>query len=838
MPPKKFYKKFAKLSTGYKAGSKISTSSHVNATFLVIVESPSKCNKIEHYLGPDYQCIASKGHIREINGLKNIDTKHNFEPTFDIIPEKGGHVQGMREIINSFKKQNIILATDDDREGEGIAWHICEVFGLSVETTQRIVFHEITQAAILAAIRTPRTIDMNLVAAQKARQVLDMVVGYKISPLLWRIISSGKASSLSAGRCQSPALRLVYDNEKERGQNETTMCYRTVGKFFSRNLAFELDHEFVDPPSVETFLEKSKTHNHVFEMGVLRESTKNAPKPFNTSRLLQVSSNVLGNSPKMTMQLCQSLYQNGFITYMRTDSTKYAGPFLETARKYIAGQYGETYPGSFDGITNYDKENPHEAIRCTDIHLRVLPENANPKEATMYRLIWRNTVESCMAAAKYNVHPLSISAPDITIHPLLDISSNETKKKGSTSKKQSPSQSPKYIHHLEIPTFLGWKIVTEKSGPEVDEATGLLFYLKNLSPEIRNRVPYQSIESTVVVHNKHSHYTEASLIQKLEDLGIGRPSTFALLVETIQEREYVKCTEVKGSSVQCVEFCLKDQILDKKVLDKVFGQEKNKLVIQPTGMICIEFLVQHFDKLFSYDYTRGMELELDRISTPPSNQETDPWYEICRKCYLDITERSKTLNLSKTVYRLDDQHELTFQKFGASVKKTEEDGSIKYLPVKKELVLDMEKVRAGEYKIEELVAYETDCLGMYQGHELFLKSGRFGPYLAWGENKQSLKTHPFSLDGITMETAVSFLDTISGKIFEKTDGDGVRKPTLPKDVLRIINTDLSVRKGRFGPYLYYKTADMKKPEFIALRKCPHNAMNCDSEEIMEWIGSR
>jgi len=798
MPPKRFYK---------KTTSTISTS-HANATYLVIVESPSKCNKIEHYLGPDYQCIASKGHIREINGLKNIDTKHNFEPTFDIITEKSSHVQAMRTVINSFKKQNIILATDDDREGEGIAWHICEVFGLPIETTQRIVFHEITQTAISTAIRSPKTVNMDLVNAQKARQVLDMVIGYKISPLLWRIISSSKSSSLSAGRCQTPALRLVYENEKERAQNETTMCYKTVGKFFTRNLAFELNHEFREPTDVETFLTKSKTHKHVFTLGALRESTKSPPKPFNTSRLLQISSNILGNSPKTTMQLCQNLYQNGFITYMRTDNTKYAPPFLETARKYIVDHHGDPYLGQLDSITNNDKSNPHEAIRCTDIHLRSLPENANPKEASMYRLIWRNTVESCMAAAKYNVQPLHISAPDITPQDI----------------KRKP---PLYIHQVEIPTFLGWKVVTEKM--ENNESTALLFYLNQIAPDIRANVPYNSIESTVVVHHKHSHYTEAGLIQKLEDLGIGRPSTFALLVDTIQEREYVKCMEVKGVSIECVEFKLHDKILDKKILERVFGQEKNKLVIQPTGVLCIEFLIQYFNELFSYDYTKMLELELDRISDPPN--DVDPWYEICRKCYLGIKEKSKPLSLSKTIYRLDDTHELCFQKFGASIKETMTDGTIKYLPVKNDIQLDMEKAKNGGYAVSELVAYETDNLGIYNGWELFLKSGKFGPYLAWGNNTQSLKGINVPLDKMTLDIAKEFLDT-NGKSDDQTT-----RP-LPKDILRIINTDISVRKGRFGPYIYYKTAEMKKPEFVAMKKCPHDVMNCAPNIIAEWFETR
>ena len=267
----KFYKKKSTYSS--------STSTNIgNAVYLIIVESPSKCGKIESYLGQNYKCIASKGHIRELDGLKNIDIKNNFTPTFTIIKEKAHHIKTMREIISQFKKENIILATDDDREGEGIAWHICEIFNLPIETTKRILFHEITQKAIKDAIKTPTTVNMDLVKAQHARQILDILVGFKVSPHLWKHIFSSKSNALSAGRCQTPALRLVYENEMERREKGLEKNYKTVGYFTDKNLEFVLGHNFTKESCLEKFLLESKTFNHMLRVENDKNSLKNEQK--------------------------------------------------------------------------------------------------------------------------------------------------------------------------------------------------------------------------------------------------------------------------------------------------------------------------------------------------------------------------------------------------------------------------------------------------------------------------------------------------------------------------------------------------------------------------------
>ena len=846
MPPKPYYKK--KIGPSSKTKPAFNLSQYSGAKYLVIVESPSKCNKIEHYLGHDYRCIASKGHIREIEGLKNIDTKHNFHPTFTIIPEKSEHVEQMRQIIDQFSKSDILVASDDDREGEAIAWHICQVFGLPIETTKRIIFHEITQPAILTAVANPVRINMNLVYAQHARQVLDMVVGFKVSPLLWRHVCGGSKQALSAGRCQTPALRLVYDNDQEKnktndgekdGNKTLDMRYKTVGHFFSSNLMdFELNHEFEEQTDVQSFLDKSKTHSHELTIDPPKPTIKSPPKPFNTSRLLQVASNVLHSSPKHTMMTCQNLYQNGHITYMRTENTKYAPTFLDIIRKFIPSEYGsEEYLGqNMDSLSNASTDNgnggdnPHEAIRVTNIHMSKLPDNADPGDGAMYRLIWRNTVESCMADARYNSTKAKITSPI----------------------QKEDGKPIIYSHILEIPVFLGWKKVQSKIqpdniSPKTNETSNnpeaQLLFLRSLSKATIANVPYSSIESTVVVRNKHSHYTEASLIQTLEELGIGRPSTFASLVDTVQDRGYVKCTDVKGTTYNCTDFkLLAGGILDTVSVQKVFGQEKNKLVIQPIGTLSVEFLIANFNRLFSYDYTKKMEEDLDKIaqfSGPDSN--ANPWYEICRACYLEIQDLAKDVSdIKKPAYKIDDEHELLVQKFGSTIKHTNPtDGTITYKPVKQGLEVDLEKAKAGHYKLDELLAFDNEILGLYQGNPVKLKVGKYGPFLEVNSQNYGLKDTNIPLNLIDIKFATDYLDQIMAPNVQDTGNEPTRSPPPPpnqnKAILRVINSDMSIRSGKFGHYVYYKTSDMKSPKFLALKKFPQKYDTCNIEILEKWI---
>ena len=783
----KYYKK--KSVVQYKS---MNTDTN-GATYLVIVESPSKCGKIESYLGQEYKCIASKGHIRELNGLKNIDIKNNFHPTFTIIKEKGSHIKQMREVINKFSKQNIIIATDDDREGEGIAWHICQIFNLPLETTKRIIFHEITKPALLNAIENPTIVNIKLVQAQQARQILDILVGFKISPHLWKHIYSSKENPLSAGRCQTPALRLINDNENERNKHGAEKKYKTTGIFTQKNLEFVLGHEFDEEDVVEDFLERSKTHCHMLSIGEDKDSIKTPPKPFNTSKLLQTASNVLHTGPKQTMQICQTLYQNGLITYMRTESTKYAPPFLDTVKKYIEQYYGKNYIGILDKIINKDKTNPHEAIRVTDIHLHSIPNGKNAKESAMYKLIWKNTLESCMANAKYMNTTLNITAPSISI--------------------QKKSKKISYTNTLEMPIFLGWKQVTIKT-LEQTEIIGLKMYLKTL---LDRPVPYSKLESNVVIRNKISYYSESSLIKKLEDLGIGRPSTFAMIIDTVQERNYVKCTDIEGKKYPCKEFILdSNKELFIHNVDKTFGNEKSKLQIQPLGILCINFLADHFNSMFSYDYTKQMEEDLDNIV----NDSTISWTTICNNCLEEIRTLSKQISkLEKDKYPIDNHHEIVFTQYGPSIKKTDEHGEISYFKTNTKDI-EINKLKNNEYTLESLLLNEDDSLGIFEGHPIKVKTGKYGNYLEYGKNTVSIKDWKKPLDQFDYKTALEFI--------EKNE----KKET---NMLRILNDEISIRNGKFGHYIFYKTSAMKKPKFFPLKKCPHQYKDCDKNELYEWI---
>ncbi len=832
MPNPRIYKK---KTTSSKGPSSTDMSDFFSSKYLVIVESPSKCGKIEGFLGPQYKCIASKGHLREIDGLKSINSKGNYEITFSVIKEKSSHIDYMKKIISMFSSQNIFLATDDDREGEAIAWHICDIFGLNIETTSRIIFHEITKPAIQHAIVNPTKINMKLVEAQKARQVLDMLVGYKISPLLWKHIYMSKDSSLSAGRCQTPALRLIYDNQKEKESNggiETK--YKTSATFFSKKLEFILDKDMKTREEVVRFMELSKTHKYTMELKKPKESLKSSPKPFNTSRLLQTASNVLHLSPKQTMAYCQQLYQEGHITYMRTDSIKYSKEFLNKAKEYIAGKWTTDYLGDFTKLENNNSADPHEAIRVTHIEQSSIPDG-DAKLKGLYKLIWKTTVESCMKDAKYKLVDAVIS---------------------------SPMSDAKYVYTVEIPLFLGWKTLNREDNEKDLESSqsignGMLMYLESILSG-KSEIICHKIHSEVSIQNRHSHYTEASLIQKLEDLGIGRPSTFSMLVETIQDRGYVKRMDIEGQKMECVDFWLTESnYIREERKEKIFGAEKNKLVIQPTGILCLEFLLEHFNDIFSYNYTKLMEDELDIISQESSEKK---WYELCKKCNEELKIAMKPVaKLEKQTYSVkDSDYVVVFQQNGPTMRRTLEDGQIEYKAVRKNFELNMEKLREGEYSFDDLVEIKNDLLGKYKDEDIYLRNGKYGPYIQWGEIRESIKSLKKPLGEVTYEDILPYILRKMGEYAspsglgsggvlpegsEPNSGNGTEEvrvlppppPPSGKNILRIISSDLSIRRGKYGAYIFYQRLDMNKPEFYSLTKFPKGYAKCDLDELKIWI---
>lgn len=771
MKSSSYKKTFLKKQTFNKESSK----------YLLIVESPSKCAKIEGYLGLEYKCIASKGHLRHLDSYKN------YNIVFKNIEEKETHITFMKSVIKQYNKENIILATDDDREGEAISWHICEIFDLPIETTKRITFNEITRSAIQNAVQYPKTINMKLVEAQQARQVLDVIVGYKISPFLWKYAYNNKDNSLSAGRCQTPALRLIYDNHVKKLESSQEHKHKITGWFFTKNIDFLLNRELDSEKEVVDFLKKSIKFDHKLSVSSPRLSNKSPPEPLNTSKLLQTSSSLMSISPTDTMKLCQILYQDGLITYMRTDSKKYSEDFLKNVEKYVIEKHGERYIGDLNRVMKKDNKDPHEAIRVTDIKLVNIKRE--PRINNLYKLIWTNTIESTMSDAVYNIVDCIITAPN----------------------------DYKYKNTIESPIFLGWKKIKSKEDETQVQNTnnGLLMYLNTIEKQKTN-VIYNKITSNEIVHKNHSHYNECNLIKKLEDLEIGRPSTFSTFVDTIQQRGYVKKQNVEGEKLQIINITLEEEKITKKKEEKIIGNENNKLVIQPIGIMVIEFLLKYFEELFSYDYTKNMEENLDNILTGISEN----WTSICKNCETKIKELSLPLkNLTKETYTIDQNNDFTFSKYGATIREKREDGSYEYKSVKKDIKIDLDKLKQGSYTLDELLETKEKYMGKYEDEDMFLKNGKYGLYVEWGENKKTLNQTKKTIETITMEDIEKII---------KSKNDSA-------NILRVINNNISVRKGKFGPYVYYKRKDMKQPQFFNIKKFKEGFTYCKEEVLINWL---
>jgi DNA topoisomerase-1 len=778
---------------------------------LVIVESPAKCKKIEEYLGPGYKCMASYGHIRELPSLKNIDIENNFNPTYTVIDNaiKKKNIEYLRKEIKLARE--VILATDDDREGESIAWHLCEVFKLNINKTKRIVFHEITESALLKALENSRTVNLHLINAQKTRQILDLLVGFKISPILWKLVSQpkGKDNALSAGRCQIPALRLVYENQKEIEESIEKKKYNVTGYFTNLNLPYDLNcqDKFDDEDKVLDFLDESINFSHIYTFSQPVKIFKHPPEPFTTSRLQQVASNELHYSPKETMRLCQILYEAGYITYMRTDSKVYCEPFVDLVFEYITKNYDTQYFNQKLKLNNNETnrelgknkkkkgdftQEAHEAIRPTNISLKELPEKMDFKEKRMYKLIWKNTLESSMVDASFYSITSTITAPLKT----------------------------KYSHISELIDFPGWKIVENKFSR--DNPT--YQYLQTIKQDVP--IEYKKICSNVVVKGLKMHYTEAKLVQLLEEYGIGRPSTFSYLIDKIQERGYVKKEDINGKEIICKDFELEDGEICEIENKRVFGNEKGKLIIQPLGRIVIEFLIKNFSSLFDYKYTSSMEESLDKVAKGQM-----VWYEICSDCNKEIdTSIESVKNDTKFEFQIDENNTYIIGKYGPVIKCIEEkDGKdeITFKSVKKDI--DLNKLENGECELNDIVDTSKKqntqyILGEYQGNDVILKKGKFGLYISWGENSKTLKNlgnRP--IENITFNEIKPYLE--EGSTF-----------------IREINSSLSIRKGPKGDYLFFKNSKMKKPIFHDI-KCFVNETNenykiCDITILKSWINQK
>jgi len=753
---------------------------------LLIVESPAKCSTIVGHLGADkYTCVATFGHMREITGLHDIDTTFAAVPQFHVVNSKTAQIEKVKALVAECKET--YLMTDNDREGAGIAYHACCLFGLPIASTKRIIFNEITKSGLERAIQAPQLLNMDAVHAQIARQTLDMLVGFKITPTLWSHVrmGSGSGSALSAGRCQTPALRLIYDNQRAIDAAPGTVVYETVGYFTKLHLKYDLNKGHDTAEACAAFLHASAAFQHVIRAPDVREFVKAAPLPLTTCSLQQQASNELGFSPADTMLACQHLYEGGYITYPRTDSRTYSESFLEHARAYIADRWGGPYARHDQpdvvvkkkrvvivkkkktGVVKCDNEGDekedagevkpqeaHEAVHVTSLHCLEVPDTMPAKEQRMYRMIWRHSAESCMTPCSGKTLTSCIAAPE----------------------------GREYRHSVDRTDFAGWLIVS-KPKPDETAAAHWAFFQAIASG---SGIKYNKLQSRMHVHDLKSHYSEASLVSMLEERGIGRPSTFSSLVHKIQERGYVVKQDVPGRRVSCVNYELDGGILSQTVEEREFGNEKNRLVIQPLGNMAVEFLCAHFAELFDYDYTKRMEQQLDQVSSGEKR-----WSDVCAECMTCV---------ERLLHGLESK--------GLSNNATNATNATN--------------------------ANKNLCklIGKHNGADLFLRTGRYGPYLTWGDQKQSLLhlkngDHNDSVDDIpiTYDEAVRCIENNNHK-----PSQTVSNPS----VLREINAHASVRNGQYGAYIYYKNPKMKTPAFISLRGFKEDWKTCDLQLLDAW----
>jgi DNA topoisomerase-1 len=644
---------------------------------------------------------------------------------------------------------------------------------------------------------------------------------------------------------------LVFDNQKDIDSSPGKMVYNTVGYFTKLNLPFNLSRQYELPKDVEEFLEESVNHDHEFTLSPPKKVSKTPPSPFTTSALQQKASSEHNYSPSETMSICQKLYEGSLITYMRTDSRTYSPEFIESAKRYICenwndkyinpdiqylalgfgsggdsstttkqGKTGKANKGSGSGSDDkgVKAQEAHEAIRPTNISTLKIPDTFTSREQKLYKLIWTNAVESCMSHATGTAITAHLTAPK----------SNE------------------YKYTTERIDFPGWKAVDgyDKENPNYN-------YLQNIKKNCT--IPYNKIKATVTMNELKSHYTEAGLIKLLEEKGIGRPSTFASLIEKIQKRGYVEKGDVVGKKVKCTDFeLLPDELLEMPT-EREFGNERNKLIIKPLGSIVIEFIIQHFEPLFEYNFTKKMEDDLDKVA------KGDILYtETCKFCLDNIKQLTTALkdkNIQKDTVTLDDNHVYMVGSKGPVIKHTtlDEDGKkkIEYKSVKKDI--DVAKLKRGEYELEDIIDERGNIemggikLGIYEGNEILLKKGKYGLYFVWGEQKKSLSgVFPKSKNPNTImyHDIVKIIETSQcGGVNSVVGGGGdvggtsetIGNKIAVKGMVRVLTDEISIRNGKYGDYIFYKTSLMKNPTFLKIKGFTEDYKTCPVENIIEWI---
>ena len=737
---------------------------------LVIVESPAKAKTIEKFLGKDFEVLSSYGHIRDLKKKDfSVDIEHNYKPIYEIPADKKKLVETLKQEAD--KADMVWLASDEDREGEAIAWHLFEVLKLKPEKTKRIVFHEITKDAILHAIENPRDIDLNRVDAQQARRVLDRIVGFELSPVLWKKVKP----ALSAGRVQSVAVRLIVEREREISAFKPEAAYRVIGEFLlpgGELLKAELSQRLKTEDEAKALLEACKTARFSIGDVTVKPAKKSPAAPFTTSTLQQEAARKLGFSVAQTMMVAQRLYEAGHITYMRTDSVNLSSLAINTTKDEIVKTLGERYLH----IRNYHThtkgaQEAHEAIRPTYISHHEI--NASSQEKRLYELIWKRTIASQMSDAELEKTTATIAVSGRKEH---------------------------FVAVGEVLKFDGFLKVYMESTDDEGDTEGNDKMLPALAKG--DVLALSSVTATERFSQAPARYTEASLVRKLEELGIGRPSTYAPTISTIQQREYVEKGDRKGTERKYRMLTLHDRKIESGEKTELTGADKGKLLPTDIGVVVNDFLTEYFPDILNYNFTANVEQQFDDIAEGKTvwNDEIDHFY----KLFHPVVESALALRLEhkvgERVLGTDPKSgrpvSVKIGRFGPLVQiGTPED-------TEKPLFASLLKGQSmSTITLEEaLKLFDLPrTLGDFEGKTVVVGIGRFGPYIRHDGKYVSLPKE-FTPQGVSLEDAIILIqqkrEQESQRLIKKFDED---------DELELLN-------GRFGSYIAYKKKNYKLPK--------------------------
>jgi DNA topoisomerase-1 len=738
---------------------------------LVIVESPAKAKTIEGYLGKDFIVKSSYGHVRDLpKSDVAIDVEGGFNPVYTVSPDKEEVIRELKKLAG--KAEDVWLATDEDREGEAISWHLAEALQLDVKETKRIVFHEITKKAIQDAIAKPRRIDLDLVNAQQARRVLDRLVGFELSPVLWKKVKAG----LSAGRVQSVAVRIIVEREREIEKFMASSFYNVRGNFDlgSAVLKADLNRKIKDSEEANAFLNKANGADYTISNIETKPAKRTPAAPFTTSTLQQEASRKLGFSVSRTMVIAQRLYESGKITYMRTDSVNLSDFALDAAKQEITKSYGPQYSKTRQ-YTNKNKgaQEAHEAIRPTEMGNQQV--DGERDEQRLYDLIWKRTVASQMADAE-----LEKTTATIAISTMSDV----LQAKG------------------EVVKFDGFLKVYAEGTDEEESEDGGSGMLPPLN--VGQRLNFMEMTATQRFTQKPTRYSEAALVKRLEELGIGRPSTYAPTISTIQQREYIEKKDKEGTPRPFEILVLKGGTVQGSMNSENTGAEKSKLFPTDIGMVVNDFLVEQFPKILDYAFTANVEQEFDEIA-----EGRMQWQEMLKKFYTPFHE-----NVESTIAnaaRQSGERELGVDpKSGKPViARIARFGPVVQLGASDDEDKKFASLRAGQ-SISSITLEEAMKLfdlprlvGEYQGQKVTAAIGRFGPFVKWGSLYASLRVKegddPFSIE---IDRAIKLIE-------DKVNG--VNAALIQKFEER---PEIQIIQGRFGPYIKREKDNFKLPKGV------------------------